>query len=115
MPKNRIHDAGHSAGCGCKPTLFTDMIEKAGLELSRREFIKGAAAVGGMLSFGALAPSAFAASQAMAPGEKRVRSFTVKSRGVEASTPVKWQSGRWKASGSRLAPSPQPISARHKR
>ena len=45
-------DKCHSAGCGCTPALFSDMIENAGLELSRREFIKGATILGGMLAIG---------------------------------------------------------------
>lgn len=57
------NDHVHSTGCDCTPTLFTDMIEHAGLELSRREFIKGAGAVGGMLAFGSLASSAVADTQ----------------------------------------------------
>jgi predicted amidohydrolase YtcJ len=46
------------------------MIENAGLELSRREFIKGAGAVGGMLAFGNLASSAFADSKTVNKGAK---------------------------------------------
>ncbi|MFN2305052.1 MAG: amidohydrolase, partial [Anaerolineales bacterium] len=50
----------HSPTCDCMPTLFIDMIENAGLELSRREFIKSATIVGGMLSIGGLATSVLA-------------------------------------------------------
>jgi len=47
----------HSEGCGCTPTLFVNMMENAGLEWSRRHFIKGAGVAGGMLAFGSLLPS----------------------------------------------------------
>jgi len=59
MSKKRKQDHGcsHPAGCGCTPPLFVDIIEHAGRELSRRDFIKGAGAVGGMLAFGGLASS----------------------------------------------------------
>ena len=70
MPKCGTHDidARHPTGCGCQPTLFVDMIETAGMELSRRELIKGAGSVGGLLAlgalgaFGGLAAAAFAES-----------------------------------------------------
>lgn len=68
--KSRENDCSHPTGCGCKPSLFVDMIENAGLELSRREFIKGAGAVGGMLAFGNLASSAFADSKTVNKGAK---------------------------------------------
>jgi hypothetical protein len=51
-------NCSHIGGCGCTPFLFVGMIENAGLELSRREFIKGAGAVVGMLAFGSLASPA---------------------------------------------------------
>ena len=47
----------HTAGCGCTPTLFVNMMEKAGRELSRRQFIKGAGVAGGMLALGSFLPS----------------------------------------------------------
>ena len=53
----------HQGGCDCTPPLFTDMIEQAGLTLSRRDFIKGTTAVGGMLAAGGLASSVFAADK----------------------------------------------------
>ena len=39
----------HSPSCGCTPPLLSDMIEHAGLELSRREFVKGMAVAGQFL------------------------------------------------------------------
>ncbi len=48
----------HTAGCGCAPDLFVEMIENAGLELSRRDFIKGATAAGGMFAMSGLASCA---------------------------------------------------------
>ena len=52
MAKNRKDNKGckHTAGCGCTPTLFVDMMESAGRELSRRQFIKGTGVAGGMLA-----------------------------------------------------------------
>lgn len=50
----------HSDDCGCTPSLFVDMVEKAGLALSRRDFIKGTTAVGGMFAMGGLASSMLA-------------------------------------------------------
>lgn len=47
----------HTAGCDCTPTLFVKMMEDAGLKLSRRDFIKGTTAVGGMLALGGLTSS----------------------------------------------------------
>ena len=45
MKKNNSNDksCNHSKRCGCgyTPEVFVNMIESAGLELSRREFIKG--------------------------------------------------------------------------
>lgn len=49
----------HTVGCGCTPKLFVDMMENAGLKLSRRDFIKGTTAVGGMVALGGLASSVF--------------------------------------------------------
>jgi len=62
MPRNYEHkkDHRHPTACGCTPQLFVDMIESAGLELSRREFIKRVTALGGMLSVGGLTTSALA-------------------------------------------------------
>ncbi|KAA6184543.1 amidohydrolase family protein [Thiohalocapsa marina] len=51
-------DHSHSEGCDCTPALFVDMIESAGLELSRRGFIKGLGALGGLMAFGGLAAAA---------------------------------------------------------
>ena len=52
MTKDRDHDAdrSHSTDCGCTPAFFVEMIEKAGMELSRRDFVKGMAAAGGVLA-----------------------------------------------------------------
>ena len=44
----------HPAGCECAPSILTDMMEKAGLELSRRDFVKGVVATGGLLTAGGL-------------------------------------------------------------
>ena len=68
--KRRNNDCNHPIGCGCRPTLFLDIIENAGLELSRREFITGAGAAGGMLVFGGLVSSAFASSKALSKDAK---------------------------------------------
>ncbi len=45
---------GHVFGCSCSPPLLVDMLEKAGMDLSRRNFIKGASAVVGMFALGSL-------------------------------------------------------------
>ena len=45
------------------PGIWTEMIERAGLELSRRTFIKGAAVAGGLIAIGGLAPVAVASSK----------------------------------------------------
>ena len=65
MPKNygQKNNHLHPTGCACTSTLLIDMIENAGLELSRREFIKGASVVGGMLAVGGVVTSAFARSK----------------------------------------------------
>ena len=65
MLKIHEHKKNHldSAGCGCTPDLFVNMIENAGLELSRRQILKGAAALGGMLAAGGLSSSVLAASK----------------------------------------------------
>jgi len=59
MSKNHKDDKTyiHSAGCGCAPALFVSMMERAGMKLSRRDFIKGTTAVGGMFALGGLASS----------------------------------------------------------
>jgi predicted amidohydrolase YtcJ len=49
------YDWNHQCGCGCMPTLFVNIIENAGLKLSRRDFIKGATAVGGIFAIGGIA------------------------------------------------------------
>mgnify|MGYP000498305631 CR=1 FL=1 len=51
---DKKHGCSHQCGCGCTPTLFVDMIEKVGLALSRRDFIKGTAAMGGVFVIGGL-------------------------------------------------------------
>ena len=68
--KSEGRGCGHSAGCGCKPSFFVNMIENAGLELSRRDFIKGAGAFGGMLALGGLSSSALATSPGVSKGAK---------------------------------------------
>jgi predicted amidohydrolase YtcJ len=72
MSKNNKNekDRSHSAGCGCTPTLFTSMIENAGLELSRRQFIKDVTAVSGMLAVGGLASSALTGCKTASSGTK---------------------------------------------
>jgi len=60
---NSEKDRRHSAGCGCSPPLFVKMFENAGLELSRREFLKDAAVAGGALVIGGLAPFSLADSK----------------------------------------------------
>lgn len=55
------HQGTHLFGCTCcSPNILTDIIERAGLELSRRDFVKGMAAAGGLLAVGGLAPKALA-------------------------------------------------------
>ena len=55
---DKDHACSHQYGCGCTPPVFTNMIERAGLKLSRRDFIKGATAMGGMVAVGSLASCA---------------------------------------------------------
>ena len=55
--KRSKNDFDHPIGCGCTPSLFVNMMDDAGRELSRRQFIKGAGVVGGVLAFGSLLPS----------------------------------------------------------
>ena len=52
--------SNHPGGCDCTPPLFVSMMENAGLELSRRDLIKGTAAIGGMFTLGGLASSMLA-------------------------------------------------------
>ncbi len=55
MAKNDQHEQDtHRAGCGCTPDLFMQMMERAGEELSRREFLKGVSLMGGALALGGL-------------------------------------------------------------
>ena len=61
--KSKGHSSNHPIGCGCQPKLFVNMIENAGLEFSRRQILKGAAALGGMLAAGGLSSCALAASK----------------------------------------------------
>lgn len=58
----------HPMSCGCQPSLFVDMIEAAGLELSRREFVKGAVGVGSLLAVGGLASAVSVESPAVRTG-----------------------------------------------
>jgi predicted amidohydrolase YtcJ len=46
------------------------MIEQAGLELSRREFMKGAGALGGIIAFGGVTASVLADAEGMSAGAK---------------------------------------------
>lgn len=62
-------DKNNSDGCGCTPAFFINMIENAGFELSRRDFIKGATAAG-MFVAGGVVPSALAGKEAVA-GENK--------------------------------------------
>ena len=59
MAKNHkdARECIHNAGCGCTPSIFVNMMERAGLELSRRDFIKRTTAVGGMVALGGLTSS----------------------------------------------------------
>jgi len=59
-------DQYSAIGCGCTPAFFTDMIENAGLELSRRDFIKSASTAGGMLAAGSVVTSALSGKKALA-------------------------------------------------
>lgn len=63
-------DQHHSDCCGCIPVFFTEMIENAGLELSRRDFIKRATAACGMFAVGGVATSALSGQKAMAGDNK---------------------------------------------
>ena len=62
------NDCGHPGDCGCTPFLVVDMIENAGAALSRRTFVKGIAAVGGMLATGAATSCALAAKKPAGEG-----------------------------------------------
>lgn len=44
-------DRHHGPGCGCN-SILVNMIENAGMELTRRDFVKGAAAAAGLLAVG---------------------------------------------------------------
>jgi predicted amidohydrolase YtcJ len=59
-------DHFHSGGCGCVPGLFKEMMENAGLEISRRDFIKHAGIAGGMLAAGGVLSSSLVPNQALA-------------------------------------------------
>jgi predicted amidohydrolase YtcJ len=63
-------DKYHSNGCGCVPALFKDMIENAGLELSRRDFIRGTTVACGMFAAGGVVTSALSGNKAMAADNK---------------------------------------------
>lgn len=65
MAKNHICDSD----CGCTPALFTDMMESAGWELSRRDFIKSITAAGGLVAAGGVISSEFSACKAAETGE----------------------------------------------
>ena len=72
MSKDKTHeyDCDQNTGAGFASALFASMIENAGLELSRREFIKGTGVVCGMIAFSGLASTAVAATRTMASGGK---------------------------------------------
>ena len=57
---NKDKSCGHVDPCGCSPPLLVAMVETAGLQLSRRHFIKGAGAFWGTLALGGLASRALA-------------------------------------------------------
>jgi predicted amidohydrolase YtcJ len=57
---NKDKSCGHVDPCGCSPPLLVAMVEAAGLQLSRRHFIKGAGAFWGTLALGGLASRALA-------------------------------------------------------
>lgn len=63
MSKNDSDDkkSAHSNLLGGVPSLFVSMMENAGMNLSRRDFIKGTTAVGGMVAFGGFASTVLAA------------------------------------------------------
>ncbi|HKJ32352.1 MAG TPA: twin-arginine translocation signal domain-containing protein, partial [Balneolales bacterium] len=63
-------DQYHSNGCGCIPASFSDMIENAGLELSRRDFIKGTTVACGMFAAGGVVTSALSGNKAMVADNK---------------------------------------------
>ncbi len=52
---NKDKSCDHVDACGCSPPLLVAMVENAGLQLSRRHFIKGAGAFWGTLALGGLA------------------------------------------------------------
>ncbi len=58
---DKDHEHRHGEGCGCRPDFFTRMIDNAAVELSRRRFLKGAGALGGILAFAPLGSDLLAA------------------------------------------------------
>lgn len=58
-------DHNHGEGCGCTPEFFTDMIDNAATELSRRNFLKQAGIFGGMMAFAPLGSELLAAEFTM--------------------------------------------------
>lgn len=67
---NRDDDCSHAAGCDCAPEFLVDMIEQAGRQLSRREFIKSAGALSGAIVLGAFALPVPGASMVAEKGAK---------------------------------------------
>lgn len=65
--KNNL-DHVHTAGCGCKPSVMSHLIELAGLELSRREFVTGVSLVSGMIAAGGINPVVLAGNEARSAG-----------------------------------------------
>lgn len=70
LPKPTQDVCNHRSGCDCHPELFVNMIERAGMELSRRDFIGGLGAVSGLLACGTLSSSVFAESTPPPKGAK---------------------------------------------
>ena len=57
MSKRHLgHNPFHeNKGCGCQTSMLSQLIRDAkGMDPSRREFLKGAGALGGLLVFGGL-------------------------------------------------------------
>ncbi len=56
MSKNHSkHDPFHGhKGCGCQSAMLSESVREAGMDPSRREFLKGAGALGGLLLCGGL-------------------------------------------------------------
>jgi L-cysteine desulfidase len=77
MAGKYIHEKDHLhiTGCSCIPTNLTDIIENTGLELSRRDFVKGITAVGGLLAVSAIPSPAIAESKEVKKVRKEWQSY----------------------------------------